>query len=68
MVEFACVLREVGNDTIRGNLRSKTSFDCSVFAEQYGGGGHKRAAGFSIKGRQIDELADEIIKEASKFL
>jgi phosphoesterase RecJ-like protein len=67
-VEFACVLREVGNDTIRGNLRSKTSFDCSVFAEQYGGGGHKRAAGFSIKGRQIDELADEIIKEASKFL
>lgn len=67
-VEFACVLREVGDDTIRGNLRSKTSFDCSVFAEHYGGGGHKRAAGFKITGREINELADEIIKEASKFL
>lgn len=67
-VEFACVLRETDPDTIRGNLRSKTDFDCSVFAEQYGGGGHKRAAGFTVKNRNIDELASEIIREASKYL
>ena len=67
-VEFACVLRETDPDTIRGNLRSKTDFDCSEFAEKYGGGGHKRAAGFTVKGRDIDDLASEIIGEASKYL
>lgn len=67
-VEFACVLRETDGETIRGNLRSKTDFDCSVFAEKYGGGGHRRAAGFTVKNKDIDELAEEIISEASKFL
>jgi len=67
-VEFACVLRETDSETVRGNLRSKTDFDCSVFAEKYGGGGHKRAAGFTVKNKDIDELAEEIISEASKFL
>lgn len=67
-VEFACVLRETEKNTVRGNLRSKTEFDCSVFAEKYGGGGHKRAAGFTVTGKDIHELADEIIREASKFL
>ena len=67
-VEFACVLRETDENTVRGNLRSKTVFDCSEFAERYGGGGHKRAAGFTVKGRDIEDLAQEIIREASKTL
>ena len=67
-VEFACVLRETGDNTIRANLRSKTSFDCSLFAETYGGGGHKRAAGFTVTDRNINDLAQEIIREASKLL
>ncbi|MBR1797278.1 MAG: bifunctional oligoribonuclease/PAP phosphatase NrnA [Clostridiales bacterium] len=67
-VEFACVLRETGEGSIRGNLRSKTDFDCSLFAERYGGGGHKRAAGFTVVGRDINELAQEIVREASKLL
>lgn len=67
-VEFACVLRETDDSTIRGNLRSKTVFDCSEFAEGYGGGGHKRAAGFTVKNRDINELAEQIISEASKYL
>lgn len=67
-VEFACVLRETDDQTIRGNLRSKTDFDCSEFAERYGGGGHKRAAGFTVKGRDINDLAKQIISEASKHL
>ena len=67
-VEFACVLRETDKDTVRGNLRSKTDFDCSIFAEKYGGGGHKRAAGFTVKGRDINDLAEEIVSEASAVL
>ena len=29
------------------SLRSRTNFDCSKFARQFGGGGHTKAAGFS---------------------
>lgn len=67
-VEFSCVLREVSPGTIRANLRSKTDFDCSEFAEKYGGGGHKRAAGFNVKDKDINALAEEVISEASKYL
>ena len=67
-VEFACVLRELDDGGIRGNLRSKIDFDCSEFAEKYGGGGHKRAAGFTAYGKNIDELGDEIIREAEALL
>ncbi len=66
-VEFSCVLREI-DGSIRANLRSKSEFDCSEFAEKYGGGGHKRAAGFRVTGRDINDLAGEIISEASKYL
>lgn len=67
-VEFACVLREIDGGKIRGNLRSKSAFDVSLFAERYGGGGHKRAAGFTVEGRNIDELSDEIVREVSASL
>jgi len=30
------------------SLRSRPDFDCSAIAKQYGGGGHKNAAGFSV--------------------
>ena len=67
-VEFAVVLREVEEGKIRANLRSRTKFDCSEFAARYGGGGHKRAAGFTVAGKEIDALKQEIITEASKLL
>ncbi len=35
---------------IRVSFRSKGSLDCAKFAEQFGGGGHKRAAGAKLDG------------------
>lgn len=67
-VDFACVLRETGGGLIRGNLRSKSEFDCAAFASNYGGGGHKHAAGFTASGRDIHELAEEIITKAGELL
>jgi len=67
-VELAVVLRQTEDGAIRANLRSKESFDCSVFAESYGGGGHVRAAGFTVKDRQLDELRDEITDRVNKLL
>lgn len=44
---------------IRVSLRSKGQIDCAKFAEQFGGGGHARAAGLRIEGT-IDESISKI--------
>jgi len=42
------VIKQDGTKII--SLRSKGDFDVSELAKQFGGGGHKNAAGFSLKG------------------
>ncbi len=67
-VELAIVLRQLENGEIRGNIRSQNYFDCSKFAEGFGGGGHVRAAGFTVKEGDIFETADEVIKRVTATL
>lgn len=67
-VELAVVLREVENGGIRGNLRSKESFDCTALAGIYGGGGHKRASGFTATGLTMEELKNDVIGRAQSLL
>ncbi len=46
------VLREKSDGTIKGSLRTtEPGVDVSKIAEFFGGGGHKKAAGFTIKGK-----------------
>ncbi len=49
---FALLLRQEG-DTVKGSLRSEPhkKVDVSKIAKSFGGGGHKLASGFKIKGR-----------------
>lgn len=44
-VELAIVLREESPHTTKVSLRSQSQIDVSALAMQFGGGGHKRAAG-----------------------
>ncbi len=46
-VDVACVLKE-NEDCIRGSLRSKDGTDVAEIASEFGGGGHKAAAGFTM--------------------
>lgn len=48
------VLKELPNGKIKGSLRS-ISRDISQVAKLFGGGGHKKAAGFTVDGRIIVE-------------
>ncbi len=50
--KFALILSERGDGTIKGSLRSEEykGVDVSAIAAQFGGGGHKLASGFEIKG------------------
>lgn len=51
-VRAVLVLVEQADGTVRGSLRSRDPLlDVSKFATLCGGGGHKMAAGFTVKGR-----------------
>lgn len=47
-IRAAALIREESQTSCTGSLRSTDSLDVSRVAELFGGGGHKRAAGFSI--------------------
>ncbi len=53
---FALVLSERGDGLIKGSLRSEEykGVDVSKIAARLGGGGHKLASGFEIKGRIVE--------------
>jgi len=51
-VDFILVLTEEDDNILKGSLRTtKDGIDVSKIAESLGGGGHKKAAGFKIKGK-----------------
>lgn len=54
--KFALVLSEREGGIIKGSLRSEEykGVDVSKIAAQFGGGGHKLASGFEVKGRIVE--------------
>lgn len=66
-VEVAVLLRELSGDEIRINLRSNNYIDVSEIAKHFSGGGHKRAAGCTIKGG-LKEAKSKVVGEIKKRL
>jgi phosphoesterase RecJ-like protein len=64
-VEVACMLRE-DDEGIKISLRSKNYADVSKVAQKYGGGGHIRAAGATLKGEFDFEKVKNMLKEDLK--
>ena len=54
--EVACFMYELETQHVKVSLRSKGRVDVSVIAQYFGGGGHARAAGFSMKGTYHDVI------------
>ncbi|MFC1478023.1 bifunctional oligoribonuclease/PAP phosphatase NrnA [Candidatus Margulisiibacteriota bacterium] len=64
--EVAVVFKKEADNKTKVSLRSKSDFDVRLFAEQYGGGGHAKAAGITIeKSLQDTEtlITDALIKK-----
>lgn len=63
-VKMAMVLRELDDGTIKGSLRTTHELiDVSKIAKLLGGGGHMKAAGFTIQGKIVEtENGWKIIK------
>jgi phosphoesterase RecJ-like protein len=60
-VEAVIILRENSDGAITGGLRSKGYLDVGELAATFGGGGHQRAAGFSVTA-ELSEVYDQILQ------
>ncbi|MEE8441515.1 MAG: bifunctional oligoribonuclease/PAP phosphatase NrnA [Spirochaetia bacterium] len=61
-VRMIGLVREEPNGKCTGSLRSIDTIDVSKVAVVFGGGGHRRAAGFTISG-SVDAIRDQVVDE-----
>jgi phosphoesterase RecJ-like protein len=66
-VEVSVLIKEKQNNEIRVNLRSKTVVDVSEIAAAFDGGGHKRAAGCTVRG-SLEEVKAKLINAVKEKL
>jgi phosphoesterase RecJ-like protein len=60
-------LKQIGGDEYRVSLRSKGDYDVGSVAKAYGGGGHKNAAGCTVRG-PIDQLRAQLVDRVQRVL
>jgi len=58
--EVAVIMVEQSSGGFKLSFRSRCELDCSQIAEQFGGGGHKAAAGAFIKG-SLDQVRPKVL-------
>lgn len=66
--DVAMILKQRPEGGWRVSLRSRTDLDVSAVAQSFGGGGHTKAAGFSIRG-ELEEVLSKVrarLAEAAK--
>ena len=65
--EFNVVMMayEIENENYKVSCRSKNGYEVAGVAVRHGGGGHKMAAGFSLKGsvKQVEKALEKISEE-----
>ncbi|MDD5259738.1 MAG: bifunctional oligoribonuclease/PAP phosphatase NrnA [bacterium] len=65
-VKVAIVFREQNNG-FKVSMRSKGHVDVNAIAVEFGGGGHKKAAGFFLEG-SLDKVRKKVFSQVSKQL
>lgn len=65
-VEFSCVIKEAGLNASKVSLRSKEK-DVTKIVEKFGGGGHIRAAGCTVR-KPVDIAVEELLNEIKKYV
>lgn len=67
-VEVAFLLYGTSNGKYKCSLRTSSDIDLTITAKAFNGGGHKKAAGFTLDKCSEDEAFDKVIKELEKLL
>ena len=65
-VEIAVAIKELDDGSFKASLRS-TDADVSALCAKFGGGGHVKASGCTVKASSCDEAAELILAEAEKM-
>jgi bifunctional oligoribonuclease and PAP phosphatase NrnA len=66
-VRMALLFRHIGNGRIKVSFRSMGEVDVAALANQFGGGGHHRAAGASLAGTMA-EVEEQVLGAARAIL
>ncbi|HHW27985.1 MAG TPA: bifunctional oligoribonuclease/PAP phosphatase NrnA [Syntrophomonadaceae bacterium] len=66
-VEVGILFKELDSGEIKVSFRSKSFVDVNQLAAHFGGGGHERAAGCSIKG-SLKEVEQLVIRKTEEYL
>ncbi len=67
-VEVAFMFRELADGAVRVNIRSNEHFHAANFAKQFGGGGHARAAGMTVREHDLDTVVSRVLSESGQWL
>ncbi|MDJ0765036.1 MAG: 30S ribosome-binding factor RbfA [Myxococcota bacterium] len=67
-VEIAAMFRVKASDGIKVSFRSKGRIDVSHLAARFDGGGHRNAAGCTLKGLSLEQARETVKREAEALL
>lgn len=62
-VEVSIFLREVENGTYKVSMRSNSYVNVADICLMFGGGGHVRAAGATVKSETVEQIRDKVIAQ-----
>jgi phosphoesterase RecJ-like protein len=66
-VRLALLFRQLANGRVKVSLRSLGDVDVAEFAQRFGGGGHRRAAGASFEGT-LAAVQEQVLHAAREYL
>ena len=66
--QCVALFRETGEGGIRVNLRSKGKLTIHHIARRFGGGGHPRAAGITVRDESLEEAERMIVEAVTAFM
>ena len=67
-VQVGVYIRERRKGEFKISLRSVDIIDVALIAENLGGGGHIRASGYSVEGKSVEEIIQEVLAEIKNQL
>ena len=66
-VKVGVYIRHRASGEYKISLRSNNSVDVSAVAAHFGGGGHVRASGYSVRNKSVQQICSELIGELEKI-
>lgn len=65
--DFGVMMSEDEPKSIKMSFRSRNGVDVSIIAKEFGGGGHKFAAGAKIEGLEFNEAVEKVLAVCRKY-